>query len=180
MCNANKVSWPQHLETIKQMIANKCGNREMARHFGVQEKTMYATLKRYGLQIDQEAKRERLAESCRKMQQDTLDKRRATMKTKEHREKRRMLALKMWSNIEYSQKREEHLNRTFRNKEWQESIKESRREGFAKAVERMNAARNAKRAEAEALKAMTPFERQLWMVRNGKATVGINYNRRYK
>lgn len=177
---APSVDWAANLDELRQMVADSLGAVDIARRFGCSQSAAERALIRYGLKLDPEGVRARRRAALLQTQVIHKETHRKAMQSPEYRAKRSAIAKELHKRPDYVAnyragfeaargKLEDHLRRI--SKIGHEAL---RKHHAAKKAAKADAAARAAE-EAAKLAAMTPFERQLYKVRNGQANVVRNW-----
>lgn len=165
-----KPRWAKHRAELEQMAADGLGLRVMADHFGVSVFAVGSALKRMGIKMTEEGKKARQRERMKAVHENPkhreawISKVIENNKNTKRRELHRAQMKRQWQDPEYRKRISDKMREYYAtNPEYRAKVADGARKG--------GAAFKAKLEYEKKLAAMTPFERQLELVRSGKLGV---------
>lgn len=159
--------WKPHVEKLRELAAAGLTSQQIADHFGVTESSAHNALYRNKIRLNPEAVKERQRARGRTLVHSNPQKWWASMKSESYRMKRASQMRRMWSDPEYRHHQKKLMWAAYQDGSLTAFLSECGRKGMAV----VNQILRKRREEKKLFESMTPFEKQLWMVRNGKAKI---------
>lgn len=160
--------WKNHLDTVRKLAADGASAREMAEHFGVTERSVHMVLYRNAIRMNPDAVKERQRQRGAKLCKAPAWA--ETIKSDAYRRKRAKQMRELWQKREYRDTQKKKIFWRWSREDWRQRMSECGKKGIAV----VNKILQKRREEQKLLATMTPFERQLYLVRTGKAKVTQN------